>query len=65
LQLSAKRACKKQIQILITFLPKTIPLSAVEALLKSAYTEKRSGSTIRRRENTLRDIALLELLFAT
>ena len=35
------------------------------SLLKSAYTEKRSGSTIRRRENTLRDIALLELLFAT
>ena len=46
-------------------LPKTIPLSSVEALLKSAYAEKKSGSTIRRRENALRDIALLELLFAT
>lgn len=46
-------------------LPKIIPLSSVEAILKSAYAEKKSGSTFRRRENALRDIALLELLFAT
>lgn len=46
-------------------LPKIIPLKSVEAILKAAYKEKSSGSTSRRRENSLRDIAMLELLFAT
>ena len=46
-------------------LPKTIPLSSIEAILKSAYDEISNGSTLRRRENAIRDIAFLELLFAT
>lgn len=46
-------------------LPKIIPLPSIEAILKAAYKEKTSGSTPRKRENSLRDIALLELLFAT
>lgn len=46
-------------------LPKVIPLPSVEAILKAAYEEKEHGTTIRKRENSIRDIALLELLFAT
>lgn len=45
--------------------PKTIPLSTVEAILKAAYKEKEYGKTERKRENAIRDIAMLELLFAT
>ena len=46
-------------------LPKTIPLSSVEAILKAAYAERTAGSTARRKENAFRDSAMLELLFAT
>ena len=46
-------------------LPKIIPLASVEAILKAAYNEKENGNTERKRENSIRDIALLELLFAT
>ena len=46
-------------------LPKIIPLSSVEKILKAAYAEKAEGSTPRKRENALRDIALFEMLFAT
>ena len=46
-------------------LPKTIPLSSIEAILQAAYAERTAGSTFRRKENSIRDIALLELLFAT
>lgn len=46
-------------------LPKIIPLSSVEAILIAAYKEEISGSTTRKRENATRDIAFLELLFAT
>jgi len=46
-------------------LPKTIPLSTIEAILKAAYNEKTMGATDKRREDSIRDIAMLELLFAT
>ena len=46
-------------------LPKTIPLSSIEAILQAAYEERINGTTLRRRENSLRDVAMLELLFAT
>ena len=40
-------------------------MSSIEAILQAAYAERTAGSTFRRRENSIRDIALLELLFAT
>lgn len=48
-------------------LPKTIPMNIIEILLKSAYQwcEQMRGSTIYQYHTTLRDIAVLELLFAT
>lgn len=46
-------------------LPKIIPLSSIEAILHAAYEERINGTTPRRRENSLRDVAMLELLFAT
>lgn len=46
-------------------LPKTISLSSIEAILQAAYEERINGTTLRRRENSLRDVAMLELLFAT
>lgn len=47
-------------------LPRTIPLSTVDALLKCAYTAKGTLTTGSYRYNVvLRDIAILELLFAT
>ncbi len=46
-------------------LPKTIPLTFVEAILKVAYDEISNGTTVRKRENAIRDVALIEFLFAT
>ena len=46
-------------------LPRIIPLSSVEAILNAAYEEKENGSTVRKRDNSIRNIAVLELLFAT
>lgn len=46
-------------------LPKIIPLSVVESLLSSAYEEKNCGSTAKKRDNAIRNVAVLELLFAT
>ena len=46
-------------------IPKTIPLSSVEKILKAAYNEKNHGITERKRENAIRDIAVMEMLFAT
>lgn len=44
-------------------LPRTIPLPAIEAILKTAYQQKKETDSS---QNTaLRDIAVLELLFAT
>ena len=48
-----------------TVLPKTIPLPFVEAILKAAYEEISNGKTAKRRENAIRDVALIEFLFAT
>ena len=45
--------------------PKTIPLSSLETLLQSAYNESRNASTYIKRINAIRDIALMEMLFAT
>lgn len=46
-------------------LPKTIPLNTVELLLSEIYTQHKIAKTNYQRRNTLRDIAVAELLFAT
>lgn len=46
-------------------LPRTLPLSAIEAILESAYQVKREAKTKKHRSTAVRDIAVLELLFAT
>ena len=47
-------------------LPRTIPLETVDAILQCAYTQKQSSaSTSYQMRTSLRDIAILELLFAT
>lgn len=46
-------------------LPKTLPLSAIEAILESAYQVKKEAKTKEHRNTAVRDIAVLELLFAT
>lgn len=46
-------------------LPKTIPLHTVETLLSTIYKQHADAKTDYREKNTLRDIAVIELLFAT
>lgn len=46
-------------------LPKTIPLHIVESLLSVMYQQLELSKTIYQKRNTLRDIAVIELLFAT
>lgn len=46
-------------------LPRTIPLSSIEAILTAAYRIKSEAETPVRRNVAIRDIAVLELLFAT
>lgn len=46
-------------------LPKTIPLCTVEHLLSAIYTHHKNVGTNFQKKNTLRDIAVIELLFAT
>lgn len=46
-------------------LPRTIPLPVIEAVLSAAYQQKRADLTERQRSAILRDIAVLEFLFAT
>lgn len=46
-------------------LPKTIPLRTVETLLATIYQQHAAAATEYQRKNTLRDIAVIELLFAT
>lgn len=46
-------------------LPRTIPLSAIDAILTTAYHMKENAKTPGQRNVALRDIAVLELLFAT
>jgi len=46
-------------------LPKTIPLHTIETLLNTAYTQYHNASSHYRKKASLRDIAVIELLFAT
>lgn len=46
-------------------LPKTIPLHTVEQFLSVIYTHHSESKTDCQKKNTLRDIAVIELLFAT
>ncbi len=46
-------------------LPKTIPLHTVETFLATIYKQHAAATTDYRKRNTLRDIAVIELLFAT
>ena len=46
-------------------LPKTIPLHAVERLLKTIYCQQLNARTAYQRKNAVRDSAVCELLFAT
>lgn len=46
-------------------LPRTIPLSTIEAILATAYRIKKEAKTFGQRNTALRDIAVFELLFAT
>lgn len=45
-------------------LPKTIPLYNVEAFLSTIYKQASSAKTDYQRRNALRDVAVIELLFA-
>ena len=46
-------------------LPKTIPLHTVETFLSTIYRQHSNAQTDCQKKNTLRDIAVIELLFAT
>ena len=46
-------------------LPKTIPLSTIEILLSTMYKQFYSSTTQHKKRTCLRDIAVIELLFAT
>lgn len=46
-------------------LPKTIPLSLIEQIIKFAYAEHNNNTTFYSKKTTLRNILILELLFAT
>ena len=46
-------------------LPRTIPLPVIEAILTTAYQAKENVGTAGQQKSILRDIAVLELLFAT
>lgn len=46
-------------------LPKTIPLKIIEDILTAAYVQLRSASTDYEKRSATRDVAVLELLFAT
>lgn len=46
-------------------LPKTIPLSTVETFLRVIYRQRRNGKTDHQRKSALRDVAVIEMLFAT
>ena len=46
-------------------LPKTIPLQTIETLLNAVYEQYRNAPSSYKKKNSLRDIAVIELLFAT
>ena len=48
-----------------TLLPKTIPLQTVETFLSTIYTFRTNATTDYQQKNALRDVAVIELLFAT
>lgn len=48
-----------------TVLPKTIPLQTIEDLLNTIYEHHASATSSYRKMSSLRDIAVIELLFAT
>ena len=48
-----------------TILPKTIPLHTIETLLCTIYEQRKNAKTDYQRKNALRDVAVIELLFAT
>lgn len=58
--------CKLQVKFREpVILPKTIPLHTVETLLSTLYKQHAGAKTEYQRKNLLRDIAVIELLFAT
>lgn len=46
-------------------LPKTIPLNTVETFLSTIYKQHKNAKTPYQKRNALRDVAVIELLFAT
>ena len=48
-----------------TILPKTIPLNYIESILATIYDYKSNAKTKFQQRNALRDVATIELLFAT
>ena len=48
-----------------TILPKTIPLHVIETFLSTMYAQKKLAVTPYQQKSILRDIAVIELLFAT
>lgn len=46
-------------------LPKTIPLNTVELFLSTIYKQRLDAKTTFQKKNALRDVAVIELLFAT
>ncbi len=48
-----------------TLLPKTIPLHTIEKFIKTLYRQKETASTTYQKKCCCRDIAVIELLFAT
>lgn len=46
-------------------LPKTIPLHSIESILATIYHKHRTARTPYQRRNALRDVAVIEFLFAT
>ena len=46
-------------------LPKTIPLPTIETLLSTIYAKHRNSQTKYQRSSSLRDVAVIELLFAS
>jgi integrase/recombinase XerD len=46
-------------------LPRTIPLNTIQEILMAAYEERNNANTVFAKRAALRDIAALELLFAT
>lgn len=46
-------------------LPKTIPANIIQTFLSTLYKEKEKATTFHRQKSIIRDIAVIELLFAT